>query len=189
MNKDDFDQMVMRLKKGDNQALAALSGFQRDCMRMLELKTNRRCQRDDAYDIFVDSVLDFRKNVINDQVVFGNIKAYFLRICWNKWLSESRSRKRKHEKNHEYSYVMNEEIWNEKDGDEKGKAEKLHSLQIAMKAIGERCSRILKMAIVDRIAMKEIAKILGLANADVAKTIKSRCNKKLMMELRKMQAI
>jgi len=186
MSEEEFNGIVSGLKRGDNTVLSMLQPFQDDCIRTLVVKSGANCSAQQAYDIFVESVLDFRKNILLDKVVYQNIPAYIQRICWYKWLEMSRSRQR-HEREktmiraHLYPVVADPESIVV--GDEEY-ARKLALLRTGMQGLSERCRRVLTMAISDGIPMTEIARQLGMASADVAKTTKSRCYKRLIKLIR-----
>lgn len=186
MTKEDFNDLVLRLKRGDNTSLSYLHPFQDACIQMLVIKSGSRCDQDQAYDLFVDSVLDFRKNVLQDKVEFENIKAYLRRMCWNKWLALVRSNDRKDNKQE----VVTSQLYSQVDDDTSEFMEELYSTRLsqldeAMQQLSEQCRKVLYMAIAEEQSMTEIAKQLNMASPDVAKTTKSRCYKKLIEIMRK----
>jgi RNA polymerase sigma factor (sigma-70 family) len=181
MTKENFQDLLTRVRNGDNSALSYLHPFQEDCIRMLLVKSNWHCSQDQAYDLFLDSVLDFRKNVLNDKVEYQNIKAYLRRMCWNKWLALCRTNERVLKKQE----VVTSALYENNDPQPGESMEQLYTdrlkqLEQGMQQLSEQCRTILYMAIADDRSMAEIAEHLGLASADVAKTSKSRCYKKLL---------
>lgn len=186
MTKEDFNDLVTRLKRGDNTALSHLYPYQDTCIRMLVIKSRSQCDQDQAYDLFVDSVLDFRSNVLHDKVEFQNIKAYLRRICWNKWLAQSRTSTRRHLK----QQIVTAQLYDPPDEETLENMEDLYSsrlsqLNAAMQQLSEQCQKVLSLSIAEELPMTEIAKHLNMASADVAKTTKSRCFKKLIEIIRK----
>ncbi len=182
MTREEFIDLVQRLKDGDNEALVCLQCFREPCIQMLLVRSKRRCDADTAYDIFIDSVMDFRQNVLRDHVRYGNIGAYLIRICWNKWLARSRTKARQAALEPQVRALVYDTSPVE---DFPGQREHQYSvdmelLEKAMGQISASCRQILSLAIADELPMIEIARRLGLANADVAKTTKSRCYKKLL---------
>lgn len=187
MTKEDFNDLVLRLKRGDNTALSYLHPFQETCIRTLVIKSGSRCSQDQAYDLFVDSVLDFRKNVMHDKVDFQNIQAYLRRMCWNKWLALVRTAERQDKKQ---EAVASELYSNDAETDqsmEEFYTTRLNHLEEAMQQLSEQCRKVLYLSIAEEISMSEIAQRLQMASADVAKTTKSRCYKKLIEIIRKTQ--
>ena len=190
MTEDAFDKLVTLLKQGNNEALAAIQPMQPDCIRMLRVKSAGRCSPDMAYDIFIDAVLEFRNNVLRDKVKYRNIKAYLKQICWYKWLDESRRRRRVNSKSEDVRltiYAGHATSTSDLQDEEQVKQQQLAMARQALERLSEKCQRILKLAIIDQLAMTEIAELLGLANANVAKSTKSRCYKYLLAEVRKIQ--
>lgn len=189
MTKEDFNDLVVRLKSGDNSALSYLHPLQDGCIRMLVVKSSRRCDQDLAYDLFVDSVLDFHANVLLDKVEFQNIQAYLRRICWNKWLAFVRNTERKDKKQDMVTSQLYDRAndLNTEEMEDLFKAQ-LSQLEQAMQQLNDQCRKVLYMAIAEERPMAEIAAQLKMASSDVAKTTKSRCYKKLMELIRKAQA-
>jgi len=190
MTKEQFDDLVVRLKCGDNTALSYLHPYQEDCIRTLVIRSAARCDRDQAYDIFVESLMEFRKNALHDRILFQNIRGYLRKICWNTWLAMARTKARQDSRR---DTVTSQLYANHDDPEtettmEELYAERLALMQNAMDQLGERCRTILYMAIADKISMQEIASQMHLANADVAKTTKSRCYKKLLEIIRNTNA-
>ncbi len=186
MTKEDFSDLVLRLKRGDNTALSYLHPYQAGCIRMLVVKSGSRCDQDNAYDLFVDSVLDFRKNVLKDKVDFQNIQAYLRRICWNKWLAMARTNNRQDNSEEAVTTILYESTDTETtNAMEELYASRLAQIELALGQLSDQCRKVICMAIADEISMSEIAKQLNLASADVAKTTKSRCYKKLLEIIRK----
>jgi RNA polymerase sigma factor (sigma-70 family) len=186
MTKEDFNDLVLRLKRGDNTALSYLHPFQDGCIRMLVVKSNARCDQDTAYDLFVDAILDFRKNILQDKVEFQNVQAYLRRICWNKWLASARTTNRQDSKlgivaSTLYAHAETETI----EEMEELYTSRMAQVEEAMQQLSEQCRKILCLAIAEELSMSEIARQLNLASADVAKTTKSRCYKKLLELIRK----
>lgn len=184
MTKEDFNDLVLRLKRGDNTALSYLHPYQAGCIRMLVVKSGSRCDQDSAYDVFVDSVLDFRKNVLLGRVDFQNTQAYLRRICWNKWLALARTINRQDNSKEAVTSMLYGNSETVEDMEE-NYTSRLAELEGAMQQLSEQCRKILYMAIADELPMAEIAIQLNLASADVAKTSKSRCYKKLLEIVRK----
>lgn len=188
MTKDEFEDVVQRLKQGDNSALSFLHLYQQRCIRALMHRSDGRCSSDQGYDIFIDSVMDFRSNVLQDKVVYQNIPAYLHRICWNKWLEQSRKKTREAGAVQLANSLLTSDV---QDPEAVQEAEDMQTRQRAlveqaMQQISGQCRTILWMAIADKISMAEIATQLKMASADVAKTTKSRCYKKLIEIIRKL---
>ncbi len=187
MTRESYEILEKQLMLGDNSGLGQLNRYQAACCQWLIRKSNFSCSYDDAYDVFVDSILAFRSNIIRGKYEFGNVQAYLNRICWNKWLATSRNRMQENKKEEDVRRTMYTGTENEPEGLE-AREKKLCYINKAMNQLKDRCIKILTYAIIDDMSMKEIAGKLGLANANVAKTTKSRCYKKLMNEIKLFQA-
>lgn len=186
MTREEFNDLTLRLKRGDNSALGYLQSYQEKCVRSLLARSSGKCDPEMAYDIFIDSVLDFRKNVLLDRVAFQNIPAYISRICWNKWLETYRQRNRQTEmhKVYETHQKAAQAHPDDRASAESFRAERLAKIEAGMAHLSEQCRKVLNMAIADGMPMAEIADQLGMASADVAKTTKSRCFKRLLTFIR-----
>jgi RNA polymerase sigma factor (sigma-70 family) len=189
MSREEFNDLVARLKKGDNSALLYLQAYRDACMEMLITKSAYRCTREQAYDIVLDSFLDFRRNVLLDRVTYQNIPAYVRRICWNKWLSMARQgiREEKESEAVRELYYRRAETTDMLSAREELHERRMAQIEAAMQQLSERGREILCLSIADGLSMKEIADRLGLASPDVAKTLKSRNYKKLLEIIRQME--
>ena len=135
-------------------------------------------------------MLDFRRNVLQGKVRYQAIRAYLAQICFNKWMERYRSVKRMaaHEDRIRYMYEGNPELSPEEGYIELEKARetgeqnriRLAQIEEGMQTLTQRCRQILRLAIVDELPMARIAEVMKLANANVAKTTKSRCYHKLL---------
>jgi len=78
--------------------------------------------------------------------------------------------------------MENQEMTIEREELHKSKVEQIDN---AMQQLSEKCRQVLYMAIADGLSMADIAAQLGMASADVAKTTKSRCYKRLLDFIRR----
>ena len=188
MTIEDFNDLMLRLKRGDNSALAYLHPYQDSCIRMLVTKSGARCDQDQAYDIFVECILDFWKNVLRDKVLYQNIPAYLRRMCWNKWLAFVRTKQREESKLED----VKASLYDTPDAQTNETMEQLYNVRLtmiseAMEQLSTQCRNVLYMAIAEELSMAEIAARMEMASSDVAKTTKSRCYKKLIEVIRNSQ--
>jgi RNA polymerase sigma factor (sigma-70 family) len=193
MNRRTYEEMVEGLLAGNNALLAHLNSHQTYCLKTLQIKSGQHCTADMAYDIFIDAVIAFRTNILKGERPDPRyLRAYLARICWNMWMAHSRSQERKAKK----QGIVQEELYGtamenfdhlttseeeRMEALEKGK--KLQIIQRAMENLNEKCRKILQLFIIEGKSMKEIAEQLNMANANVAKTTKSRCYNRLMKEI------
>jgi DNA-directed RNA polymerase specialized sigma24 family protein len=150
------------------------------------LKSGARCDEHQGYDIFIDSILDFRKNVLAGKVVYQNIPAYLQRICWYKWLETNRKLQR-HQQSRD---MIASQLYSKSETPEGLQStesqfeDQLAQIRTGMQALSEKCRKVITMSIAEGQSMAEIAEQLGMASADVAKTTKSRCYKRLIEFIR-----
>ena len=175
-----FEEMVESFQKNDNEAFEYIyntcGAF---CINTLVSKRN--CAREDAKDFFVDAVLIFRDKLISNEIEYlTNLKSYIFRICENNYLAQMK----KEASNQSKSDEIVERFYEEKQEVNPlfGKAAKFSWSQLS-----EKCKDIIYLFYVESISMEDIAKQLNLANADTAKSTKSRCYKKYVSVAREYQ--
>lgn len=192
MNTATFSPLLERIRQGDNRALAeVLQDSGQYCVRVLMTKTN--CSPEEADDIVVDAVLNFRDKVLKGQVQeLTSLNAYLYRTCWNMYqeLRRKKERIRNHADEIRYAFYQESQDtldpleWEEMKKQEEDHYErKLKATQTALKRLDEKCREILTLFYLQRQRMKEIASKMGFASANVAKTSKSRCYKKWINEI------
>ena len=198
MTKEAFKELVDQLQKGNNQALKVLNEYQEYCIKTVQIKSKNTCSSEEAYDIFIDAVLDVRRNILKRKVTFISMKAYLAKICWNKWLEKSRHIQRKRKFQEKIYNSTSPKTYLEESPEEKlikseqqtekqrQQERQLELISRAMLKLSDKCQQVLKLAIVDQMPMKLIAKALNFANANVAKTTKLRCYNRLVGIIREM---
>lgn len=168
-----LSEMVESFMKNDNKAFEYI--FHR-CgeYTVNKLIQNRNCTLEEAEDLLMDAILIFRNKMMNDEISFlTNLRSYIYRICDNNYLASLKrdvSRSKLTEEITEVLYAENAAI------------DPLFS-KAAMDAwnrLSEKCKDIIYLFYVESIRMEEIAKLLGLSNADTAKSTKARCYKKFV---------
>lgn len=138
------------------------------------------CSKENAEDIFVDSVMNFREKLVEGKIeMVLNIRAYLYKTCYNMFLVRLRQKQKKENLSDELEKFYYDSDYQSEDTEDF--TEKLN--EITMQAWGfltERCKDILSYFYVDRLRMKEIANLMGLSSSDVAKATKSRCYKAMV---------
>ncbi len=131
----------------------------------------------DAADIFQDGVIALFEQVRNGSFKGDStIRTYLYSICRNLWLKRLRKSSTKKETyGQEVDVVQEEDLVLDLMIAEES-SEKLADL---LGGLGANCQKILLLYYYERRRMKEIAKILNLANDQVAKNKKNRCLNKL----------
>lgn len=191
MSDREFKSLVEQLKRGDSRCLKFIfeehSNF---CIQ--NLLRNTSCTTEEAEDIFMDAVINFRDKAIAGKINYlTNIRNYIYTTCLNMQRVNYQTQRRIVGKQQEVlMYFQTGESTNEED-------EKLlldyeeAMMEVSLKAfrqLDSKCQQLLRYFYVDSKKMAQIAEKLNLANANVAKTVKSRCYKKWMDEVRKLQS-
>lgn len=179
----DLDTIINELKSGDNACLKLLFEKYSDyCITNLMRKYN--CTLEDSEDIFLDSLLVFRDNVLCSKLTYlTNTRNYIYTICCNQYLRRYQIEARKRSKEEELRF----NIYDENEEDDEYKKELLEITRLALSKIGVKCRDLLALFYADGTDMNEIALMMDFKNSSVAKTAKSRCFKKLMEEVRLIQ--
>ncbi|UII34864.1 sigma-70 family RNA polymerase sigma factor [Fulvivirga ulvae] len=188
----DNDRIIQRLKQDDSSCLEDLViAYKSYCVNGLKKKT--RCSGEEAEDLFIDALLELRDKVHAgklDHLI--NAKSYIFGICYNIWLSAQREKSKTiissiDAEGYYEQYLKDDELSDLDDMEYK--AELLSITNRALETIGEKCYRIIKYFYIEKRSMDDIAGIMGFASADVAKTSKSRCFKKLVEKTKELEKL
>lgn len=179
MEKIDWGFLVAELKKGNNEVLGVFyEQHSSYCNRRL-LKENK-CTQEDAEDIFIESIMNLREKLISGrEVAILNVRAYLYRTCHNMFLYRlKKSERLQHHHSEIERFYYDSNYLQSEDGPFDPKL--IAITNKAWEILSERCKDILYFFYVDKLGMKEIARLMDLSTSDVAKTTKSRCYKKLV---------
>lgn len=127
---------------------------------------------DDAYDIVMNVLIEFRKRVIDGKVKYGNLKFMFTQMCVQRY---KRDKGKKLDTEH-YAYLNQYE-------DHVIDEEAFTLLDNAMNKIGEQCRQIIEDVYYGKIAYKVLSEKYKVTAANLRKQ-KERCLTKLKMNLR-----
>jgi RNA polymerase sigma factor (sigma-70 family) len=137
------------------------------------LMHNCSAHADDAYDITVETIIAFRKRLIENKVEYGNLRFYFTKMAKDSYLKMVEKNKR---------LPVGELNINEADrADEVDNGfdeDHLKALDAAWIKMGEDCKSLLKSHIYDGIQLKLIAQARNEVEANIRKR-KERCMDKL----------
>ena len=128
---------------------------------------------DDAYDITVETIISFRKRLIEGKIEYGNLRFYFTKMAKDSYLKLLEKNKRMPVK----EFVLNEADREEEptqDFDE----DQLQSLDKAWTKLNEDCQKLLRSHIYDGLQLKQVAALLNENEANIRKR-KERCMDKL----------
>ncbi len=177
MEELELKKMRAELLAGNNQCLKVV--FEKHgtyCVRLLQKNTG--CPKADAEDILMDAVLNFRQKIITNKIQYlTNTRNYLFTTCYNMWLVKHAKEKVKHARIHD----VVSELYSEHTDTTDPESMRVISTT-ALASLGEKCQQLITLFYLEELPMKEVADRLGLANAEVAKSTKSRCFKKLMEE-------
>lgn len=183
MEYKEFLNLRDELRSGDHKQFKAI--FEENssyCIR--KLLSNFKCSREDAEDIYIDSVMNFRDKVISGKLeVLTDLRSYLYATCKNMLLVKFKKEKRTDnaifEINAGNAYY---EIDQENHSEYRDKILKI--TEESLKALSEKCHELLKFFYFDKLDLEQIALKMGFANGNVAKVSKARCFQKLVDEVR-----
>jgi len=182
MEFDNLSVIRNQLLEGNNSSLESVFITEADfCIKNLSKTTN--CSFEDAEDIFIESVMNFREKVISGQLTsVKNVRNYIYTTCRNMWGSRVKREIFQEKKKDAISDFLYEEIENDpftKIEARKEEERLLRLSKISFDQLTEQCQDILHFFYVENWKMNDIAEMMGLANSNVVKVMKFRCLKKL----------
>lgn len=136
-----------------------------------------RCSKDEAIEIFQQSMVIFYENVKNGKIknIESNPKTYLFAIGKNKIYEKLRAESRqnplsKDETAHEPE--IEEEVY-------KNEEHKLKAVEKSLKKLGDPCQNILQQFYYHRASMEDIAQNMNYKNAATVKNLKYKCLQRL----------
>lgn len=163
-----FHSMREKLRKGDESLFEQvfLNHFG-DCTHFLKRKY--RLQREDAYDITMDTLLQFRKKIINGKMSYGNLRFAFTQMAGHLYLKSVRDKKTlKENPVYERRYSPTD----------------LETLDKALPELGIECREILQKFYYEKVRFQELAEVYGKSTLAMRKQ-KQRCVDRLKMLFQK----
>lgn len=173
LTEEDFLSLVNQLKKGEEALFEKIFLSQFD-NSLKNLMRKYKSPREVAYDVCMDSLIYFRKLLINDKLHYGNLRALFNQVTSQKYI--------KHVKKQQKLKLTDEvpEIMGESTED---KEHNLSLLSAAWERLGEECKQILKDYYYSNQKLYDIAETLGKSPAAIRKQ-KERCINALRLNFR-----
>ncbi len=153
LNQQDFDGLVHELQSGNQTLFEAifLKHF-KDCMHYLI--NNFGTQQPDAYDLTMDTLLEFRQRLIDGKVEYGNLQFLFTRMAVQKyWRWAGKQKKQQNpmpSSTTETMYVSQEE-------EEPISESEINLLNKALEKISTECRQLLQSFYVHRVKLRELA--------------------------------
>lgn len=130
----------------------------------------------EAEDIFIEAVMNFREKLLGDKIdTLVSERAYIYKTCYNMYLVQIEKEKRWSKKANDIEFIYYSSDYQTESGFDQNL---LDATKSAWNQLSEKCKDIISHFYVDKIRMDEIAKLMGLNSADVAKSTKARCYKK-----------
>lgn len=168
-----FIDLCVQLREGDETIfeIIFLEHFQ-DCVHFLKRKYN--IDHAVAYDVSMDTILQFRQKLILRKINYGNLRFLFTSMAGQIYLKTLRSQK----KNKDLTSIF----------DSENLEEDFMILEKAIQELGDGCRQLLKQNIYDNLELKEIAVMYGKTAAAVRKQ-KERCINRLKLLFAKQNGI
>lgn len=164
LTEGDFTTLVSDLRKGKEELFEKifLSQFE-NSIRFLMSKY--KVQRETSYDICMDSLIYFRELLVADKLKYGNLRALFNQISYQKYLKHLKKQNKVKVTDEVPEMIME---------DNEAKEEHLGMLNIAWSKLGAECQRILKGFYYNNQKLYEIAEELN-KTAGATRKQKERC--------------
>jgi RNA polymerase sigma factor (sigma-70 family) len=167
-----FSDMLNALQQGDESLFehVFVKHFS-DCRNYLM----RECDAsaDDAYDITVETIINFRKRLIEGKIEYGNLRYYFTKMAKDNFLKLLEKNKR---------LPVGELVLNEADREDEVSnefnTEQIQYLEKAWTKLNPDCQKLLRSHIYDGLQLKQVALLLNENEANIRKR-KERCMDKL----------
>lgn len=170
------DSEIEELRKGINAPLKRLyDSCQVNCLKKVMSIMN--CQKVDAEDALMDSLLVIRDKIMTREFVNDNIPAYWVTVANNR-LRNQFKRDRKLLK---YDVTRLESVLHEKNAvnEDDDSSDRLQLIFSSLEKLSSQCKDLLTANLVEGIPLKNLVHLMGYSSYDVVKTSKSRCMKKL----------
>ncbi|MEO1260833.1 MAG: sigma-70 family RNA polymerase sigma factor [Bacteroidota bacterium] len=167
LSENEFAQLVKDLQQGRDTLFEKIFlGHFQDCVHYLE--NNCSATPADAYDVSMETLLQFRRLLLQGKVTYGNLRFLFTRMAMQlywKWIKRSPQTDK----------IEGIEI---ADPSEDFDEESIQQLHQAWSKLGEVCQRLLKNFYYNGVQLIEIAKLQDKSDAAVRQE-KKRCLAKL----------
>lgn len=175
LNLDEFERLVSDLKRNETTLFERvfLAHFE-ECSAYL--KREYSAKADDAYDATMDTLLEFRKRLVEGKLSYGNLRYLFTKMATQHYV-----RTQKAYRSHEIKETDMIEEKQAVDSDD------LQQLNQAWGELGASCQDLLKWVYYGKMKLSEIAEQEQKSAASIRKQ-KERCIKKLKTLLSKNQS-
>jgi len=164
-----FESLLGQLEQGDERLFEQVFVTQfRRCTRHLVFRYN--AAEDDAKDVVMNTLLDFRKLLLARKINFGNLEAYFTRMVTTNYLKNQQSKVETHTGSlPEAATELHPAAFTE---------EEYTAFARAWSGLCEKCKMVLQRYYYDDLPHAQIAQLMG-KNLAAVKQDKHRCVEKL----------
>ncbi len=187
MSKKKTYELIEEIRSGSDKPLVELyAKYRNEFIVWSQLKFKLR--KEQAQDIFQESLFEFYHNIISGRLteLVSNEKTYIFQIGKFKIINSIKKESR-------ITYLENLQMIKGKEFEEFMQIEDQNysneQIKEAISKLPEDCQKVLKLYYFDEFDMESIAENMGYKNADTAKSKKSTCMKKLVIELKKLSMI
>ena len=170
LTEDQFNEMISALNQGSERLFeqAFLNHFDRS---MNYLITKNGAEREIAYDITMNTLLEFRKRMIQGKVSYGNLNFLFTQMC---------SQRYKREMGKKIDHGTYQQVNAE---DQTFDEETFELLDKTIEKMGEECQSLIQDVYYNKLSYKDMETKYSKASAALRKQ-KERCITKLKMLIR-----
>lgn len=163
LSEKGFTEMCGALRHGNEELFEQvfLQHF-KDCVHYL--MKNYSLSHEDAYDTSMDTLIHFRKKLIEGKIAYGNVRFLFTKMASQIYIKSKNKLKRVDGLTYNSESTINEE--------------ELIILEKSIEDLGEECQDLLKLNFYEKMTVAEIAIIKNKNAASLRKT-KQRCLLKL----------
>jgi RNA polymerase sigma factor (sigma-70 family) len=151
LSPEEFETLVRKLKTGDETLFEHI--FRKhfdDCRRFLIFE--KGVPQEDAYDLTIDTILEFRDLLIAGKIQYGNLRYLFTRIAFTDWLKRT-GRKAPTIDIDDIPFSIADE--NSLDWDEDSHA----ALAKAWQMLERKCQEVLRLRYYENLQIQQIAEI------------------------------
>lgn len=187
MTENSTYKLIEEIRSGSEKPLVELYKKYRNEF-IVWAQSKYKIRKEQAQDVFQESLFEFYQNIISGKLteLVSNEKTYIFQIGKFKIINSIK-------KESKITYFENLQLIKGKEFEEFMQVEDQNysneQLKDAIAKLPEDCQKVLKLYYFDEFDMESIAENMGYKNADTAKSKKSICMKKLIIELKKLSMI
>ena len=174
----DTQQLITLLRSGDTSPLKFLfEQYGPYCQRLLQQQTD--CPPEVAEDVFMEALLVFRRNVLEEKVKIVNYpKTYLYTICYYLYRAGQQQQQRQTRQQPEVAralYRENQDLPEHEQLEQEAILRRQNRrVMAAFERLGPRCRQLLRYFYVENKSLQEIAELMQ-RSADSVKSSRYRC--------------